>query len=64
MTNTEMCEDLVAELNRCETMDALNAIARAAQSLQKQHGLTGEHWARVVEAGKLRRWSLDKETPW
>ena len=64
MTTTEICEDLVVELNRCETLEALDVIARAAHSLQKQHGLSGEAWDRVVEAGKLRRWSLSKETPW
>ena len=64
MTNTEICEDLVRELNNCETMDALNALARAAQALQKQHGLAGEAWDKVVAAGKNRRSSLDKETPW
>jgi hypothetical protein len=64
MTNTEICEDLVQELNNCETLESLNVIARAAQSLQKQHGLTGEDWDRVVAAGKNRRSSLSKETPW
>jgi len=63
MTNTEICEDLVAELNRCETLAALAVLARAAQSLQKQHGLSGEAWDKVVAAGKNRRSSLNVETP-
>ena len=60
----KLSSDLVAELNNCETLDALNTLAKRAQTLEKQGKLPGEYFERVCVAGRNRRASLSIETPW